>query len=81
MNCGSCKFFHAGDDSNSACRYNPPTALVLTEYRQPVRASEAHIMSPQPACPPVAVQSIPVSLWPHVTAEHWCGKWQPREVQ
>ncbi len=77
MKCETCRFFFRGEKDQTACRINPPVVAVLTDYRQPVRAGNDSILSqPQAAGPPVAVQSIPVSIWPHVTADHWCGQWQ-----
>lgn len=70
MNCGNCRFFHScGFDEKKVrhgeCHRYPPTVTQAVESSQ---FSSEYALSD--------VSSRPVSHFPEVTEEEWCGEWQ-----
>ena len=59
--CGNCKFFE-GDAGQGICRARPPVGqIIMVPIQHPVTRQQG--MQPQP-----------VSTWPPVPADGWCGE-------
>jgi len=74
--CRNCHYCRGGE-----CRYYPP--VLLTRFvSQPIAIGEADV-SPRFMYPDGSYTAVnemdPVSDWPRVDLDGWCGKWENRD--